>query len=117
MSLGVFPLFFVMMVVGGVLESEEDVARFMGVPYWQALAYAVWETFLMIGIIVFLLYFFRERLNQARSLAKSMASNVFFACLFPLSAQKGTVGLACVGPARCETGYAPRFTWVIGVPS
>jgi hypothetical protein len=115
MSLGVFSLFFVMIVVRRVLESEENVARFMGGPYWQALAYAIWETFLMIGIIVFLLYFFRERLNQAGSLAKSMASSVFFACLFPLPAQKGTVG--CLGPARCKTGYAARFTWGIGVPS
>ena len=77
MSLGVFPLIIVMMVLGGALESDENVARFMGGAYWQAFAYAVWETFLMIGIIVFLLYFFRERLNQAGPLARSMAASVF----------------------------------------
>jgi surface polysaccharide O-acyltransferase-like enzyme len=31
----------------------------------------------MVGIIVFLLYFFRERLNRAGSLARSMAASVF----------------------------------------
>jgi surface polysaccharide O-acyltransferase-like enzyme len=77
MSLGVFLLIFVLMVLGGALESEENAAKFLGGPYWQAFAYAVWETFLMIGIIVFLLYFFRERLNQAGPIARSMAASVF----------------------------------------
>jgi surface polysaccharide O-acyltransferase-like enzyme len=77
MSLGVFLLIFVMMVLGGALESEENAAKFMGGAYWQAFVYAVWETFLMIGIIVFLLYFFRERLNQAGPNARSMAASVF----------------------------------------
>jgi len=31
----------------------------------------------MVGITVFLLYFFRERLNQAGPMAKSMAANVY----------------------------------------
>jgi len=77
MSLVVIPLFFVMMVLGRALESEENVAKFTGGLYWQSFAFSLWLTFLMVGIIVFLLYFFRERLNQAGPMAKSMAANVY----------------------------------------
>jgi hypothetical protein len=77
MSLVVIPLFFVMLVLGGALESEANVAKFTGGPYWQAFALSLWFTFLMIGIIVYLLHFFRERLNRAGSLARSMAANVY----------------------------------------
>ena len=77
MSLVVIPLFFVMMVLGGALESEENVAKFTGGLYWQSFVFSLWLTFLMVGIIVFLLYFFRERLNQAGPIAKSMAANVY----------------------------------------
>ena len=77
MSLVVIPLFFVMMVLGGALESEENVAKFTGGLYWQSIALSLWMTFLLVGIIVFLLYFFRERLNQAGPMAESMAANVY----------------------------------------
>ena len=77
MSLVVIPLFFVMFILGGALESEENVAKFTGGLYWQSFVFSLWLTFLMVGIIVFLLYFFRERLNQAGPMAKSMAANVY----------------------------------------
>jgi surface polysaccharide O-acyltransferase-like enzyme len=77
MSLVVIPLLFVMMVLGGVVESEENFAKFLGGPYWQSFAYSLWSTFLMVGVIVYLLYFFRERLNRAGPLAQFMAPNVY----------------------------------------
>jgi glucan biosynthesis protein C len=77
MSLVVIPLFFVMFILGGALESEENIAKFMGGLYWQSFVFSLWLTFLLVGIIVFLLYFFRERLNQAGPMAKSMAANVY----------------------------------------
>ena len=77
MSLMVIPLILVMMVLGGVLESDANLAKFLGGPYWQALVYIAWEAFLMVGIIVFLIYFFRERINQTGPLAKSLAANVY----------------------------------------
>jgi glucan biosynthesis protein C len=78
MSLVAILIFPVMMVLGGALESDANFAKFEGGMYWQALAAAIWLTFLMIGIIVFLLlYFFRERFNRAGPLAKSMAANVY----------------------------------------
>ena len=77
LSLVVIPLFFVMFLLGGALEGEENVAKFMGGPYWQALAFALWLTFLMVAIIVFLLYYFRERFNRAGPTARSMSANVY----------------------------------------
>jgi hypothetical protein len=47
-----------------------------------ALAYSLWFTFLMVGIIVYLLYFFQERYNHAGPLAKSMAANVYTSTSF-----------------------------------
>jgi surface polysaccharide O-acyltransferase-like enzyme len=65
------------MILGGVLESDEILAKFLGGLHWQSLVYAVWETLMMVGVIVFLLYVFRERFNQAGSVAKIMAASVF----------------------------------------
>jgi len=70
MSLVLIPLFFVIGVLGGALEGGENFERFLGGLHWQAFTLAVWETFLMVGIMVFLLYFFRERLNQAGPIAE-----------------------------------------------
>jgi len=79
MSLIIIPFFFVMLILGGVLENEEVVEKFLGGFHLHAFVYSVWETFLFIGIIVFLLYFFRERLNRSGKIAKSMAVNVYTA--------------------------------------
>ena len=78
MSLVVIPLLFVIGALGGAFEHPEKFVEFLsGGLHWQALTYAVWESFLMVGIIIFLLYLFRERLNEAGSIAKSMAINVY----------------------------------------
>ena len=52
-------------------------ARFSGGPYGQALVMSIWETFLMVGITIFLLYFFREKFSRAGPVAKSLAANVY----------------------------------------
>jgi len=77
MSLVVTLLFFPMGILGGALEGEESLAKFSGGLHWQALVNAVWETFLMVGITVFLLYFFRERYNRTGPVVKSMTANVY----------------------------------------
>jgi surface polysaccharide O-acyltransferase-like enzyme len=74
MSLVAVPLFFVISGLGGGMEN---IYKFKGGLYWQAFTYAAWESFFMIGITVFLLFFFRERLNKTGRVAKSMAANVY----------------------------------------
>ncbi len=74
MSLVVIPLILVIFILGGGSENEY---KFVGGLHWQAFTYATWESILMIGIIVFLLYFFRERLNKTGLVTKSMAANVY----------------------------------------
>jgi len=76
-ALVTFPFFVVLFVLGGALESDANVAKFLGGFTWQALSYAVWETIMMVAIIIFLLYFFREKFNRAGSLAKTMAASVY----------------------------------------
>lgn len=75
----IFLLFFVISVLGGVLEGDENLAKFLGGPYWQSVAYSIWESAMLVAVVVFLLYFFRERLSKAGSLARSMAANVYTA--------------------------------------
>jgi glucans biosynthesis protein C len=65
------------MIVGGLLENKENIAQFLGGMHWQAFGYTLWETILLIGITVFLLYFFRNRFNKASPLLRSMARNVY----------------------------------------
>ena len=72
-----FPFLIVFMVLGGALESEANVAKFLGGLSWQSLAYSVWETVMMIAIIIFLIYFFREHIKGSGNLKTWMAVNVY----------------------------------------
>lgn len=76
-ALGMTPLFFVLFIAGGGLESDANLANFLGGFYWQAIAYALWETFLLIGITLYLLYFFRERFNHANEVTKFLAGSAY----------------------------------------
>lgn len=76
-ALIVTPFFFVLVILGRLLENEANLVKYLGGVHWQAFAYALWETILFIGITVFLLYFFREHLGKAGSLARTMAENVY----------------------------------------
>jgi surface polysaccharide O-acyltransferase-like enzyme len=71
------PFFFVLVILGGVLENEANLVKFMGGIHWQAFGYALWETIFFFGITVFLLNFFRERLGKASPLARTMSENVY----------------------------------------
>jgi surface polysaccharide O-acyltransferase-like enzyme len=67
-----FPLVF---ILGGALES--DGSQFMGGISWQSFAFAVWEQFVGMGMIMGLLVWFRERFNRQGVLVKNMADNAF----------------------------------------
>jgi glucan biosynthesis protein C len=76
-ALGILPLFFVLAVLGGALESEAQLARFLGGFHWQSLAYTLWESVLLISIMVFLLHTFREYFNQGGPCLRGMAASVY----------------------------------------
>jgi surface polysaccharide O-acyltransferase-like enzyme len=71
------PFFLVLLILGGALESDANITKFLGGFTWQAMAYAAWETIMMLSIIIFLLYFFREKLNRTGALVAAMAASAY----------------------------------------
>jgi len=76
-ALVMIPLFLVIAILGGALEGEEGVAKLMGGAYWQNLAYSIWESIMLIAVLTFLLYFFRERITQSGRLERELAASVY----------------------------------------
>jgi glucan biosynthesis protein C len=63
----------IMFIVGGA----EDPTPFLGGVHWQALVFALWEQFLCMGMVITLLVWFRGKLNQQGSLAKTMSASAY----------------------------------------
>ncbi len=76
-ALVMLPMFFVFAILGGALEGPEQVAKLMGGAYWQNLAYCLWESTMLIAVLSFILYFFRERVTQAGRLERALAASVY----------------------------------------
>ncbi|KPK93052.1 MAG: hypothetical protein AMJ88_08980 [Anaerolineae bacterium SM23_ 63] len=76
-ALIMMPLFFVVAILGGALEGGAAFERFLGGLHWQSLGYTTWESILLIAILTFLLYFFREHVNRTSPLLRSMAASVY----------------------------------------
>jgi glucan biosynthesis protein C len=68
-------LFPIVFALGGALEG--NTAVFMGGLHWQSLAFAVWEEFVGVGIIIALVVLFREKLDYQGSLAKEMSDSSY----------------------------------------
>ena len=75
-ALVMLPMFFVFAILGGALEGPEQVAKLMGGAYWQNLAYCLWESTMLIAVLSFILYFFRERVTPAGRLERALAASV-----------------------------------------
>ena len=76
-ALVTLPMFVVIAILGGALEGEEGVAKFVGGAYWQNLALCIWESILLIAVLTFILYFFRERITQAGRMERALAASVY----------------------------------------
>ena len=50
---------------------------FTGGFHWQALVYALWEAFMVVGVSIGLLALFRQRWNWQGRLAKGLAANAY----------------------------------------
>jgi fucose 4-O-acetylase-like acetyltransferase len=76
-ALALLPLYFAVGVLGGVLEGEAALGRFLGGLHWQALAYAIWESAMCVGVLTFLFWVFRERLDGSSALLRRLAGSVY----------------------------------------
>jgi len=71
-------LFWPLAVVGGM---DQGIARFAGGWHWQALAYALWESFLCLGMCIGLVYAFRRYGDRQGRLASVLSRNAYAAYL------------------------------------
>jgi fucose 4-O-acetylase-like acetyltransferase len=69
-----FPVFF---ILGGALEG--DVSSFTGGLHWQCCAYAVWEQFTGVAMIIALLFLFRKRFNRQGGVSRAMSASAYTA--------------------------------------
>jgi len=81
-------LFFALFITGGALEGHVQV--FMGGGSWQSLAYALWEQFTCVAVVVSLLVWFRKRFNRQGAPAKTLSSASYATYIFH---QPAIVGL------------------------
>ena len=65
----------VLFVTGGALQGSTDVFR--GGLHWQALAYALWEQFLCVAMVISLLVTFRRRYDHQGELAREMSASAY----------------------------------------
>ena len=101
-------LFFVLFIAGGALEGR--VAPFMGGLTWQSLAYAVWEQFMCLAMVVTLLVWFRTRFNRLGTLGKTLSAASYATYIFH---QPVIVGLMlALRPIRLDMG----LKWVLVAP-
>jgi glucan biosynthesis protein C len=71
-------LFVPMALAAGAMENDQS---FRGGWYWQAMAYALWESFVCFGMCIGLIYAFRRYLNRQGRLAKFLSPNAYTAYL------------------------------------
>ncbi len=69
-------LFVPMALVGGAMESDEP---FRGGLYWQAAAFALWESLLCVSMCIGLTYLFRRYSNRQGRLARFLSPNAYTA--------------------------------------
>jgi glucan biosynthesis protein C len=72
-------LFWPLVLGGGALDQGLD--PFCGGWHWQALAYALWESFLCLGMCIGLIYAFRRYANRQGRLASFLSRNAYTAYL------------------------------------
>jgi glucan biosynthesis protein C len=65
-----------MMVVNGAINEDQS---FKGGANWQALLYAVWESFLCLSMCIGLIYAFRRHLNQTGKISSFLVAGAYTA--------------------------------------
>lgn len=98
-------LFWPLMVGGGALDRGID--DFAGGWHWQALVYALWESFLCVSMCIGLIYVFRRYANRGGRLARLLSRNAYTAYLI-----HEVVIVALAYTARDVMVY-PLLKWVL----
>jgi hypothetical protein len=70
----------VLFVAGGALQGSTD--SFRGGIHWQSLAYALWEQFLCVGLVISLLVWFRKRHDHQGRAAREMSASAYAVYIF-----------------------------------
>ena len=70
----------VLFVMGGALEGTTD--AFRGGLHWQSLAYALWEQFLCVGLVISLLVWFRTRHDHQGRVTREMSTSAYAVYIF-----------------------------------
>ncbi len=65
------------MLLGGGMAGKQPGILLWGGFNWLALCYALWESFVVVGVGIGLLVLFRQRLNHQGRLAKELAADVY----------------------------------------
>ncbi len=65
----------ILFVAGGALEGST--AAFRGGLHWQSLAYALWEQFLCVAMVISLLVWFRRRRDHQGRLTREMSASTY----------------------------------------
>ncbi|HEV2579601.1 MAG TPA: acyltransferase family protein [Ktedonobacteraceae bacterium] len=77
--LATFPFYGVAIpyVLGGGTAGGQPGIELAGGFHWLSLAYALWESFVIVGVCIGLLALFRTRLNHQGSLARGLTASVY----------------------------------------
>lgn len=74
-----FAIWAAIMIFGGVLHGNQD---YNGGFSWQAAAYALWESFVAVAMVIGLITLFREKYNYQGKLVKVLSDNSFAVYVF-----------------------------------
>jgi hypothetical protein len=99
-------LFPVLFVAAGALEGDVDKA-FGGV-HWVSLAYAVWEQFMCMAMVVTLLVWFRNKFNRQGSLARKMSAAAYATYIF----HRPTITMLALALVSINLDLALKFVMV-----
>jgi glucans biosynthesis protein C len=66
-----------MMQASGVAGNRQASFPIAGGFQWLAFSYALWESFMVVGVCIGMIVLFRQRWNHQRRLAKNLSSNAY----------------------------------------
>jgi len=79
-ALGLVVLFPVLFIMGGALDGVLE--PFFGGLHWQSFAYAVWEQFMCMAMVITLIVWFRKHFSEQGLLAKAMSGAAYATYVF-----------------------------------